>query len=121
MDKNIQKGIGGAIIGASLMLGVYNPEDIDPITGVAYEQIVNEPEIDVYYAPPTENIDPKWWLFTHQKPETARTCGEYTIIKGDVAEITRDVDIEKIGKPYNHSGILEFISINCPPIEEDYE
>lgn len=114
MDKKITSGIAGAVIASTIFLGGYNPEDIDPITGYSYVDLIENPEIDVYYLPETENIDNSWWEFVHEKPETVRTCNGRTLIKGDISEISRDVNTEFLGQPYTQPEVIEFLQANCP-------
>lgn len=111
MNKDLQNGISGAIIGATLMFGGMEVaiDDTDPITGEEYSEIVTNPEKDVYYNFPVENLTSKLWEKAHQKPETARYSndGSHVILKFDVGEIPRT---EQFPEPMTQAETIELIN-----------
>lgn len=111
MDKDIKNGISGAIIGATLMFGGMEVaiEDTDLITGEKYSEIVTNPEKDVYYNFPVENLTTELWAKAHQKPETARYSndGTHVILKFDIGEIPRT---EEFPEPLTQLEVKELIN-----------
>lgn len=107
MNDNIKNGIGGAIIGATIMFGglEVSTKDVDVVTGYTYEKIVTEPETDVYYIiPVTENAD--YFENSHQKTDTVRKSldGSMMVIKYDVNVVPRN---KNLGTPYTNEEILQ--------------
>ena len=111
MDKNtLKNGIAGAVIGAGLLTGAgFNPADIDPVTQIKYEEIMENPEQDVYYVVDIANIDNGYFETSHQKIDTARKSLDETkvILKYDVGSVFRG---RELGEPFTHQEILMFIS-----------
>ena len=123
-NDTAKKGIAGAIMGVSLVLGSgYNPDDIDPRTNVSYRDIIDpvKGEVDIYYIPLTADIPEAYWGFVHQKPETARVCGDRTLLKADLNKVPMDLNMEKMGKPYSHEQILTWLDENCVQVEEQID
>ncbi len=108
MNYSLKKEIGGLIVGLGIMAGVYNPADIDPVTNVKYEEIIDNPERDVYYILPINSITNDYVETSHNDLETARKSvdGTQVILKYDVGTVVRGVEL---GTPYSHSEILEYI------------
>lgn len=111
MDKNtLKNGIAGAVIGAGLLTGTgFNPADIDPVTQIKYEEILKNPEQDVYYIVDIANIDSSYFETSHQSIDTARKSLDETkvILKYDVGTVVRG---KELGEPFTNEEILMFIS-----------
>lgn len=107
-DK-LKNGVVGAILGASMMFGLSSAGDIDPKTGVTYEEIVQNPERDVYYNFELDNVNLEYLRTSHQSLETARRSRDNThaILKFDISEIPRN---QEFPTPMNHEEVLEFLS-----------
>lgn len=110
MNDSIKNGIGGAIIGATIMFGgvEVSTKDTDVITGLSYEEVVTQPETDVYYIIPT-TTDEVYFRDSHQKVDTARKSldGSMVIIKYDANVVPRG---KELGTPYNHEEVLEYLN-----------
>ena len=56
-SDSLKNGIVGVMLGAGILAGSgYNPADVDSVTGVTYEEINRNPELDVYYIVETASI-----------------------------------------------------------------
>lgn len=110
MNDSLKNGIGGAILGATMMFGGIEvaTKDIDPITGISYEDVVTKPETDVYYIIPT-TTDERYFENAHQKIDTARKSldGSMMIVKYDVNVVPREQDL---GTPYTNEEIINYLS-----------
>lgn len=111
MNDGLQNGIGGAIIGGMIVLGGMQVavNDIDPITGESYEEIVTNPEKDIYYIFDVANTTEALWEQAHQKPETARYSldSSKVILKFDIYEVPRT---ETYPEPMTHEQALEYLN-----------
>lgn len=119
MNDQIKNGIGGAIIGATIMFGgmEVSINDTDLITGEKYSEIVNNPEKDVYYIFDVANVTEGHWQKAHQKPETARYSldGSKVILKFDIYEAPRD---ERYPEPLSNEEVLEVLQGTDWSLEE---
>lgn len=110
MNDSLKNGIGGAIIGATLMFGgiEVGTKDTDVITGLTYEEVVTQPETDVYYIIPT-TTDSVYFKDSHQKVDTVRKSldGSMMVIKYDVNIVPRE---KELGTPYNHEEVLRYLN-----------
>ncbi len=113
MEKDTaKKGIAGAIIGASIVLGGgYNPADIDPLTDISYSEIVEKPDIDVYYVVNVADIVGDMENKSMSKLNTARYSldGKKVILKYNVGDMDRNIAPEKYGEPFTNAEILKYL------------
>ncbi len=109
-DK-LKNGVVGALLGASMMFGLTGGGDVDPKTGVPYEEIVTNPERDVYYNFDLHDIDSAYLATSHERLSTLRKSndGTHAILKFDVSEIPR---AEEFPTPMSHDEVVDFLS-NC--------
>ena len=112
-SDSLKNGIVGVMLGAGILAGSgYNPADVDSVTGVTYEEINRNPELDVYYIVETASIvaQPELYLETSHQKNIANIKksidGVYSVLKYDVGTVVRSVEL---GKPYTNGEIVEYI------------
>lgn len=112
MEDSIKNGIVGAIIGAGAMFGLAGAPDIDPLTDLPYEVIVEQPGTDVYYTPLVTDVTDAMWNGSMSKEETARYSVDRTrvIIKYNAGSIDRRYSEARLGEGYTHEEILQVLS-----------
>lgn len=112
MEDSIKNGIVGAIIGAGAMFGLAGAPDIDPLTDLPYETIVEQPGTDVYYTPLASDVTNAMWNGSMSKQETARYSldGTRVIIKYNAGSIDRRYTENRLGDAYTHEEILSIVS-----------
>ena len=111
-NETIKNGIAGAVIGATMIAGVgYNPADIDPLTDISYSEIVEKPDIDVYYIVNVADIVGDMENKSMSKLNTARYSldGKRVILKYNVGDMDRNVAPEKYGEPFTNAEILKYL------------
>lgn len=112
MNDTLKNGIGGAIIGAGVMFGLAGAPDVDPLTDLPYETIVEQPGTDVYYTPLASQVTDAMWNGSMSKEETARYSldGERVVIKYNAGSIDRRLSETRLGDGYTHEEILSIVN-----------
>ena len=112
MNDTLKNGIGGAIIGAGMMLGFTGIGDIDTLTDLPYETIVEYPGTDVYYTPLASQVTDAMWNGSMSKQATARYSldGTRVIIKYNAGAIDRRLSESRLGEGYTLEEILPIVN-----------
>lgn len=101
----------GAIVGGSIWVATSNCIGVDPDTGLTCQEVLANPEQDIYYIVDVATVEnsPASFNSAHEKLSTARhnVAGDKIVMKFDASEVPDGIDL---GDPFSHDAILSWLA-----------